>query len=94
MPLPLSPAKKNQPREDRDQYYETACDYQCMLEMFHFRADRVLRLFAQPSSLTPEGLRKSSSIASAPSHWRSRRHRIRRRHQPTTNTTVSGLSIK
>ena len=40
MPLPLSLAKKNQPREDRDQYYETTCDYQCMLEVFHFGADR------------------------------------------------------
>src|SRR5579864_6458673 len=41
MPLALSSAKKNQPRENRDQYYETTCDYQCMLEVFHFGTDRL-----------------------------------------------------
>src|SRR5579872_3692713 len=50
MPLPLSPAKKNQPREDRDQYNETTGDYQCMLEVFHLGIDRLeaLRAAFQP----------------------------------------------
>ena len=55
MPLALSPAKKNQPREDRDQYYETTGDYQRMLEVFHFGTDRLEALAVSRTDQRPAG---------------------------------------